>query len=307
MSRAGTGSSRLAAIAAALLLLAAIARAQSPWTEVTAEAHRSGVFRNSALQESSGVAVSRSEPGLLWAFNDSGNLPFLFATDTSGTDRGSFVVTGATNEDWEAIALAPCGQSLCIYLADTGDNLERRRSVRLYRFAEPLAPAGTGAARRRTAMAQVLEVRYPGGARDVEAMFVDGKGDIYLITKGFLSPVRLYRVPARAWQAGRAVADSLGPLPIDSGSGLGQLVTDAALAPNGRDVAVRTYREVYFFRLRDEGRLEPPARPVACSIAGLEVQGEGVAWLDDSTLVLTSERGYRVSGTVGVARCRVGG
>jgi hypothetical protein len=274
---------------------------------VAAEAHRSGVFRNRALQESSGVAVSRSEPGVLWTFNDSDHPPFLFATDTSGTDRGSFVVTGATNEDWEAIALAPCGQSLCIYLADTGDNLERRRSVRLYRFAEPLAPAGTGAARRRTAMAQVLEVRYPGGARDVEAMFVDGKGDIYLITKGFLSPVRLYRVPARAWQAGRAVADSLGPLPIDSGSGLGQLVTDAALAPNGRDVAVRTYREIYFFRLTDEGRLERSARTVACSIAGLEVQGEGVAWLDDTTLVLTSERGYRESGTIGVARCMVGG
>ena len=121
--------------------------------------------------------------------------------------------------------------------------------------------------------------------------------------KGFSSPVRLYRVPAEAWSRGRVVADSVGALPIDSGSGLGQLVTDAALAPNGLDVAVRTYLDIYFFRLGDDGRLQPAPDHRSCSVAGLESQGEGVAWLDDSTLVLTSERGYGPVGTISVARC----
>lgn len=295
------------ALAGALLVLAAASvRGQSPWNEVAADAHRSGRFRNGALQESSGVAVSRRAPGVLWTFNDSGNPPWLFATDTLGSDLGVFEVTGASNIDWEAMALVPCGPSACIYLADTGDNLERRSSVRLYRLPEPTPTRVPGRGRQPTARAQSLDVRFPDGPHDVEAMFVDPGGNTYLISKGFLSPVRLYRVAAEAWPRGRVVADSLGPLPIDSGAGLGRLVTDAALAPNGREVAIRTYQDIYFFRRDEAGRLRPAPGGPACSVAGLEIQGEGVAWLDDSTLVLTSERGYGAVGTVSVARCRPG-
>lgn len=305
MSRTPSLRPRPASIAAALLLLAAASvSGQSPWSGTPADAHRTGAFRNPDLQESSGVAVSRRAPGVLWTFNDSGNAPWLFATDTLGTDRGTFVVTGARNDDWEAMALAPCDSSACIYLADTGDNLERRSSVRLYRLPEPVVAGAAGRRPKPTAKAQVLEVHFPDGPRDVEAMFVDSQATTYLVSKGFLSPVRLYRVPAAAWHRGRVVADSLGSLPIDSGAGLGSLVTDAALAPNGRDVAVRTYQDIYFFRLGQNGRLRPAPDGAACSVAGLEIQGEGVAWLDDSTLVLTSERGYGAAGTVSVARCR---
>lgn len=285
---------------ALLVLVAARLLGQSGWTVVPADAHRSGTFGNRALQESSGVAVSRRNPGVLWTFNDSGNPPYLFAVDTLGRDHATFQVTGARNTDWEAMSLAPCGWLSCLYLADTGDNFERRPSVRLYRLPEP-APRG-GPPLGATARAETLDVRYPDRARDVEAMFVDPEGNAYLITKGLLSAVRLYRVPAAAWRSGRVVADSLGTLPIDSGEDLGRLVTDASLAPNGRDVVIRTYRELYFFRL-DSGRLLPGPGHLACSLDGLEVQGEGVAWLDDRTLVLTSERGYGAAGTVSVARC----
>jgi hypothetical protein len=98
------------------------------------------------------------------------------------------------------------------------------------------------------------------------------------------------------------VAHSLGNLPIDSGSSLERLVTDAALASNGRTVVVRTYREIYFFKLDDSGRLVASDGARACSVKGMEPQGEGVAWLDDTTLVLTSERGSR-AGTITLARC----
>src|SRR5205085_6750727 len=104
-------------------------RGQSVWNEVPADAHRTGTFRNRALRESSGVAVSREHPGILWTFNDSDNPPYLFATDTLGGDRGTFEVAGAENVDWEAMALAPCASGSCVYLADTGDDLERRSSV----------------------------------------------------------------------------------------------------------------------------------------------------------------------------------
>ena len=40
------------------------------------------------LAESSGLAISRRNPGVLWSHNDSGNAAVLFALDGSGTVRG---------------------------------------------------------------------------------------------------------------------------------------------------------------------------------------------------------------------------
>ena len=40
-----------------------------------------------------------------------------------------------------------------------------------------------------------------------------------------------------------------------------------------------------------------------CPILGLESQGEGVAWLDDERVALTSERGVLGRGTVAIVHC----
>src|SRR6266568_6264490 len=41
-------------------------------------------FQSPRLVESSGVAVSRAYPGVLWTHNDSGDGPYLYATDLRG-------------------------------------------------------------------------------------------------------------------------------------------------------------------------------------------------------------------------------
>jgi len=284
------------------------AGAQTAWLLAPpAEARRTGVFANRHLDESSGVAASRRYPGVLWSHEDSGGDPLLFATDTSGADRGTFNVRGAANVDWEDVALGPCDSSTCVYLADTGDNRERRKSASIWRVPEPDAAAARPGHAADTAPAERVEFRYPGGARDVEAMWVDPSGDVHLVAKGRHGPAVHYRLPAALWSArdGKrpAVADSLGVLPIAVQRGVRRLVTGAALSPDGRRVVVRTYGEAYFFARRADGSLALPPRPLACDLAGLEPQGEGVAWLDDTRLVLTSERGMVRTGTVTVVRC----
>jgi len=83
----------------------------------------------------------------------------------------------------------------------------------------------------------------------------------------------------------------------------GQVVTDAGISPDGKTVAVRTYREIALFGRDGSGRLHPvPGRPV-CNITGLEPQGEGLDWWDEQTLVLTSERGRYRAGTIALVRC----
>src|SRR5205814_507832 len=103
---------------------------------------RTGRFRSRKVRESSGVAVSRDHPGLLWTHNDSGDGPFIYAINISGDVLGVYRVEGAQAEDWEEIALAPClaGHNTCLYIGDIGDNREKRKSVRLYAVSEPRPP-----------------------------------------------------------------------------------------------------------------------------------------------------------------------
>jgi hypothetical protein len=259
-----------------------------------------GVFRNPRLTESSGVAASRRQPGVLWTLNDSGNEPWIFATDTLGRDLGAFRVADADNYDWEAIALGPCGRRECLYIADTGDNGESRGKVRIYRVPEPSLPAESP----RTSPAEVLRLRYPDGKHDVEAAFVGGDGTVFLISKGREGTARAYRVPPRAWaEREPVVAEPLGGLQIETG-GLGNLVTDAALSPAGDRVAIRTYLAVFLFALTRRNTLLPLG--VACDAAGLQVQGEGVSWLDRHRMVLTSEGGFGKPGTIVALGCGSG-
>ncbi|HEU4474290.1 MAG TPA: hypothetical protein VFR72_05605 [Gemmatimonadales bacterium] len=271
---------------------------QAPWEVRRADhARPGGKFEHPLLRESSGVVASRRQPGILWTLNDSGNDAAIFATDTLGRDHGAFAVAGAENWDWEAIAIGPCGPRDCLYIADTGDNGRTRPSVRIYRVTEP-SVAATGS---RPPRAEVLEVRYPNGPRDVEAAFVGTDGAVYLVAKGRGRSPRAYRIPAEAWESDQTVvAEDAGRLPISTG-GLGNQVTDAALSPSGDLVAVRTYLAIYLFTLTRQGTLVPLG--IACDAAGLQLQGEGISWLDDRVLVLTSEGGFGSPGTIVLLEC----
>jgi hypothetical protein len=298
---------RLAILLAVLGLLAALGVAARwvPWArpdpnwdlERTIGPRRTAVLRDPRVNESSGVTASRREPGILWTLNDSGHDPWIFAVDTLGRTLGAFAVTGGRNFDWEAITLGPCGSSDCLYIADTGDNDRERTTATIYRVPEPGLPA----ARSGTDRAKALEFRYPKGRKDVEAAFVDPAGTIYLITKG-RTPI-LYRIAPQSWESGSiATAEEVGVLPIDTGPFLNR-VTDAAISPSGTTVAVRTYVAIYLFEFAPSDDSPLRATGEACDAAGLQLQGEGITWLNDQELALISEGGFGRHGTVVVLGC----
>lgn len=286
-----------------VLLAAGPVAAQAPWHyDQPVRAVRTGWLANRRASESSGVAVSRTQPGVLWTHADSDNDALLFATDSLGRNLGSLRVLGAINVDWEAIRLAACATGSCLFIADIGDNNERRATVTIYRLTEPRVTADS-VEQRATGRATALTVRYPDGPHDAEAMIVTPVGDLLLITKGGKRPVRVYRVPVAAWDSERiAEAELVGTLPIPADTTIGRMVTDAALAPDGVRAVVRTYRDLYFFRLRAD-RLVPDDPPRACNVLGLEIQGEGVDWLDSRTLVLTSEKAFAAAASVSLVQC----
>jgi hypothetical protein len=242
------------------------------------------VFSSPRLRESSGVAVSRQHPGVLWTHNDSGNEPSVFAVDLEGRLLGELRLRGAIDVDWEDIALGVCTHSMatCIYVADTGDNSETRRNVGLYITPEPSEFRG-----RQVVDARRVALRYPHGPRDVEALAIRKSGEALLVTKGRSGPIELYRIAAQALRLDTATVDVWTTLDIVPRRKLGRLVTGAAISANDEILVVRTYTQLYFFRVGtfpDEVTLA-----ATCWLGAYEPQGEAVDFLDDSTLVMTSE------------------
>lgn len=262
-----------------------------------------GAFTARPITESSAAVRSFSHAGVYWTLNDSGNDERIFAFDSAGRDLGAVRVSGARNRDWEAMATGPCEAGRCLYIGDVGDNLARHDAVVIWRIAEP-APPGAGA-RGDSEPAVAVAVQYPEGPRDVEAMWVDADTVVWLATKRPLRdaqqrrrPSLVYRVPASAWRAATTdtiLAELVDSLPIVP-RGEPTLVTDAALANPFGDpaldslLAVRAYGELLILQVGlRSGR--PRALLGRCDLEALrEKQGEGVTWLPDGRLLLTSEK-----------------
>lgn len=118
-----------------------------------------------AVEETSGVAVSRVHLGIYWTHNDRGGDAHVFAVDASGELRGTVEIRGAEAKDWEDIALGPCPAGTCLYIADTGSNREKRKEIALYRVPEP-SPAAAKSVR-----AESFPAQFPGDPQDTEALF----------------------------------------------------------------------------------------------------------------------------------------
>ena len=287
--------------ALALLLVSDSVQGQSPQVELVGQLPP-------VLNESSGVAVSRRNPGVLWTHNDSDNDPILFAVDVSGELLGTFALESATVRDWEDLSLGPCVDdrtSHCLYVADTGDNTRQQASYTIYVVGEPVVLPSSGVDRATIGSVQRLDFHYPDGSHDAEGLAVDPGGDIYIVTKGWGGTSRGFLIPRaaveRAVSSGATVpASAVGGLTIETGA-TPLLVTGAAISPSGTTMVARTYLGFHFFDMNQESGIEVRGQP--CMIGYREPQGEAVDFLDEATLVLTSESLAGRPGTIHRVSC----
>jgi hypothetical protein len=241
------------------------------------------------LPEASGIAVSRRTPGVLWLHNDSGD-PTIVAVDSEGATLGRVYVSGASGGDWEDVDVGPCPQGSCVYIADIGDNLGRRREVFLYRVAEPDPTASV------SARAETMRVSYPDGPRDAEALFVLPNGSLFIVSKGELGPVALYHVPDQFRDGAAVQLERVATITEAEGGSRGRVgrperITGAGASPDGRWVVLRTLYAITFYEA--SAFTAGDIRAVfAFDVSGVrERQGEGVALENDGTVWLASEGG----------------
>ncbi|MDH3266318.1 MAG: hypothetical protein OEM25_05070 [Gammaproteobacteria bacterium] len=167
------------------MLTAVFASACSP-----AEIDSSGIvgtLEDKAIDEASGLAVSRRRPDALWVINDDGPA-VLYAVSTSGKSLGHARLADASNRDWEDLASYDVQGQSYLLVADIGDNESRRDAVRLYVLPEP------GVDMSQTMHGRRIDYRYPDGPRDAEAIAVDVENERVLILSKRDIPAVLYSV-----------------------------------------------------------------------------------------------------------------
>jgi hypothetical protein len=188
-----------------------------------------------SLDEVSGLAQSRTNPGVFWVHNDSGDEPRVYAVSRSGRLLGSYTLAGATAVDWEDMAIGPAadGRSY-LYLADIGDNSGRRRSVRVYRVSEPVVDTNQSPVVETLSVVTSYNFVYDDGPRDAEGFMVDPlTGDFYVVSKRERDGNRLYRSISPS-ESRMNTLERVGRFTTTG-------TTGADISPDGLQVLIRRY------------------------------------------------------------------
>ena len=239
--------------------------------------------------EISGLVASPTQPGVLWAHNDSGDRARILALRSDGSLIASLEVPGAEATDWEDIAVGPGGDLL---LGDIGDNKSVRKDIDIYRVPEPRLADGPGT----TAAATRLRLTYPDGAYDAETLLADPRtGEIVIVTKRLDGRSGIYvgRAPARG-EPGEAVLRHTGDLRL----GFAGLATAGDVSADGRTIAIRTYTALYAWTRKPGASLAATLarKPCVGSVQlGLEGQGESLALRRDGRSFFTVPEGAGAS------------
>ncbi len=232
------------------------------------------------LQEISGLATGRKNPEAVYAIEDSGNRNVVFVFDSSGVLLGEIVLAGATNRDWEDLAIGPGPDpdEVYIYVPDFGDNSARRTFVRIFRFPEPALRLDTVTSVFQLVISdfETITYRYPDGPRDAETLMIDpDTKDLIVVTKR--EPrVRVYHLPFPQSTEADALCYFRGELPF-------RTIVAGDISPDGSQIFIKDYGAVYWWDTVNDGDpIRTMFEMIPSTVAYVpEVQGESIAVMRD--------------------------
>lgn len=262
-----------------------------------------GHLEQVALGEASGVAMSRRNPDVIWLINDNGNDAVLFAARRDGTHVAALPVEGATNVDWEDLASFELDGEPWLMIGDIGDNDSRHADRVLYALREPDLDAGAP----RAQVAWTVRYRYPGGARDAEAMAVDAeRGEVLVLSKRDLPP-ELYSLPlgpgANTEMLTAKLAATLDTLPPPTAADLeNSRTTDPDtfvwhwqptamdISPAGKTIAILTYADTYVYSRTGQEKWQDVVSRMPHSVGRPVIpEAEAMCFIDEQQLLITAE------------------
>jgi hypothetical protein len=264
---------------------------------------RTGFLSAGQLMEASGLQASHARAGDFFVHNDDGE-PDLYAIDQRGAHLGRVSIVPAKNRDWEDLAMVPVEGGRWIVAGDIGDNWAKRESIKLYFADEP----HTGRNDRYAGFVNLrhwLNLTYPDGPRDCEAMAYDPVDNRILLLSKRDKPPRLYAIGLEAaLTRDQAELEFLGtthplrPPTLQDRARWGGRTdwisqpTGMDISPDGTEAVVLTYRSLYRFR-RQQGEdwLSALQRQPDEMIGPPAPQNEAVTYsVDGKSVFITTEK-----------------
>lgn len=264
--------------------------AECPATEAPVQV---GTLQHPELLEASGLVEGVVNPGVLWSHNDSGDSARLFALDVDGTDRGTFLLDGAPEGDWEDLALGESADgSPLILIGDIGANGAVRPTSTIYAVPEPVVGAG---GEQLVSDWYSFELVFPDGdALDANAMMWDPvAGALYLAAEEDTGTTGIYKAE------GPFAADDLVPLVRVAGITLGaeglpgsDTPSGAGGAPLGDGFAIRTVDSAFFWRRDQAASVDEAWATEPCPLPlDAEDGGEAITFSADGAGYYTTGEG----------------
>lgn len=259
------------------------------------------IIRDPRINESSGIAISRENPGDLWLHNDSGDDANLFLVRRNGTTRAVVQLESVRPFDWEDMCSFRADGTSWLLIADVGDNAIKRgtgdrsggkTSCRLLLVKERRFPAAASRDEGHPELTATwpvhaeMEFSFSDGPRNCESVAVDTtKNEILLISKSQPLDCGLYRISLQL-ESGKfaATAELLTKLSIPFATGM-DISTDGrrmvVVSPFGGIVVDREETETWEDACRRS--------PVVVELPRRR-QGETVCFeLDGQTVLTNSE------------------
>jgi len=232
------------------------------------------------VPESSGLA--QAQGNTFWTHSDSGNPAILYRIGPSGELLQILPLT-LPNIDWEDLA----EDAEYLYIGDFGNNLNRRRDLRIYRLAKHRA-ALTDTIHFSLEDQQAFPPKKGNLLYDLEAFF-QYQDSLYLFNKsrGRNKQLKLYTLPARP---GHYQASLQAQLPLQA------MITAAARSPDGKQFALLGYGKLYLFDTAG-GRISLEGKRY-CLPVGTTGQAEAITYLSPQQLLITNEGGKMYTVTI---------
>ena len=247
-----------------------------------------------ASKENSGIVKSRHYDDVYWVQNDSGDEPKVYPVHLDGSlwtaeryqDMPGVEIAGAINVDWEDITMDDKGH---LIVCDVGNNRNDRRDLVLYYLNEPSPIAG------RTTLKKKVFFRYPDQKNypathsdfnyDCEGVFF-ANGKIYFISKNRSDTfTKLYRLD-------HYDSEVTNELTYLDRFDIGGKTTAADATPDGRRLAVTTYRALWVFET--DGVTDSYFDGKVYWLPFESSQVEAVCFQDPETILLADEQSAKI-------------
>lgn len=231
-------------------------------------------FDSGELDEVSGIAASQQHPDIIWATNDSGGGPYLYAVSTSTCRvRATLRLLDTPARDHEAVAVGRDAEGRdVIWIGDIGDNIDGWPYARIHKVREPEV------LRDMDVPVTTYRYTYPGGPRDAEALLAaPDREQLWVISKS-AGGGRMYALPS-------PMSPALEPMRATAVGSARALVTDAAMDPDGSRYVVRDYFSAEIFAG------QPPGAAEVRFGLPLQPQGEAISFTSDGAALLVASEG----------------